>query len=242
MAYKRQLYKYKGDRCAHCQLTVQEMVDRYGTVDRMFALNHVKPSEKDPDYKNLIRRVISSDQLDEVDKCILLCCQCHGILHAQGITGNLQFTVNVAGRKAIQTLQGQVIVDKKERRARFLTNERVLVIPYRLKIGEQEPQLYFGIELGKEGVLLRLFRELPQIKTLTVMAYRDSRVLMHVEHIEGNRMKMEYNVGFPVFNSELCGEGKDKPLIWVRNGVALTKGGEVLYDRTVTCEGTIVGV
>ena len=242
MANKRQLYEYKGDRCAHCQLTVQEMVDRYGTVDGMFQFNHVEPSKKDPDYKNLIRRVISSDQLDEVDKCVLLCRRCHGILHAQGITGNLQFTVNVAGRKETQTLQGQVIVDKKERRARFLTNERVLVIPYLLKIGEQEPQLYFGIELEKEEILLRLFRELPQIKTLTVMAYRDSRDLLHVEHIEGNRMKMKFDVGFPGLKSELWGEGKDNPFIWTRNGVALTKDGKVLYNCTVTCEGTIVGV
>lgn len=239
MANKRQLYKYKGDRCAHCQLPVQEMVDRYGTVDRMFEFNHIDQSKKDQNYDNLIRRAISSDQLDEIDKCVLLCRQCHGILHAQGITGNLQFTVNVAERKATQTLQGQVIIDKKDNHVTFLTNERILVIPYRLKIGDQEPQLYFGNELEKEDVLIRSFRELPQIKKLTVMSYKDSQVLMHVEHIDGNRTKMIFDIGFPLFTSELCGESKDDPLIWVRNGVGLTKDGKVIYKGTVTYEGTI---
>jgi hypothetical protein len=239
---KRQLYKYKGDRCAHCQLTVQEMVDRYGTVDRMFEFNHVDPSEKDPNYKNLIRRVISSDQLDEIDKCVLLCRQCHGILHAQSISGNLQFTVNVAERTATQTLKCQVIIDKKENRARFLTNERVLVIPYRLKIGELEPQLHFGIELEKEGVLIKHFRDLPHIKTLTVMSYKDSRILLHVEHIDRKCVKMEYDVRFPVWESELCGVGKNDPLVWVRNGVGLTKDGKVIYKGTVKFEGTITCV
>ncbi len=242
MTNRRQLYKYKGDRCAHCQLTVQEMVDRYGTVDRMFEFNHVDASEKHPEYKNLIRRVLSSEQLDEVDKCVLLCRQCHGILHAQGISGNVQFTVNVAGKKATQTLTGQIIADKKDRCVKFLTNERVLVVPYHLKIGKRDSQLYFGTELEKEGVLLTHFRDLPKMKTLTVMTYRDSRVLMHVEHVGGNRMKMKLDVGFPVLTSELCGDAKDDPFIWIRNGVALTKDGKVIYNGTVTCEGTIVGV
>jgi len=239
VANKRQLYEYKGDRCAYCQLTVQEMVDRYGTVDRMFEFNHVDSSKKDSNYDNLIRRVISSDLLDEIDKCILLCRECHGILHAQGITGNLQYTVKVAEREATQTLQGQVIVDRKVHRATFLTNERILVIPYYLKIGEQEPKLYFGNELENDGVFLRYFQQLPQIKRLTVMSYRDSHALMQVEHIGGNRMKMIFDVGFPGLTSELCGEKKDSPLVWVRNGVGLMKDGKVIYKGTVTLEGTL---
>ncbi len=241
MANKRQLYEYKGDRCAHCGLAVPEMVDRYGTVDRMFEFNHVDPAEKHSDYTNLIRRVLSSEQLDEVDKCVLLCRQCHGVLHAQGFTGHVEFTVNVAGQTATQTLNGQLILDIMERRAKFLTNERVLVIPYRLQIGDLEPELHFGTALEKEGLLLTHFRDLPQIKRLRVMAYRDDRVLMDVEHMGGNKMKMKLAVGFPVLTSELYGDGKDDPMIWIRNGVGLTKKGEVIYDGTITCEGTIVG-
>jgi hypothetical protein len=242
MANRPQLYEYKGGRCAHCAFTVREMVQRYGTVDRMFEFNHVDPAEKHPDYTNVIRRVLSSEQLDEVDKCVLLCRQCHGILHAQGLAGRVQFTVNVAGQTATQTLNGQLILDMKERRAKFLTNERVLVVPYRLQIGDQEPKLYFGTALEKEGVLLTHFRNLPQIRRLRVMAYRSDRVLLDVEHVGGNKMKMMLDVSFPVLTSELCGDGEDGPMIWLRNGVGLTKDGEVIYNGTVTCEGTIVGV
>lgn len=242
MANRRQLYEYKGNRCAHCGLAVLEMVERYGTVDRMFEFNHVDLAGKTPNYTTLIRRILSTEQLDEVDKCILLCRQCHGILHAQGLAGRVEFTVNVAGETATQTLNGQLILDMKERRAKFLTNERVLVIPYQLRLGDQEPQLYFGTALEKEGVLLAEFRNLPQIRRLRVMAYRNDRVLMDVEHIGGNKMKMTLDVGFPVLTSELCGDSEDDPMIWLRNGVGLTRDGEVIYNGTVTCEGTIVGV
>lgn len=242
MTNRRQLYEYKGNRCAHCGLAVPEMVERYGTVDRMFEFNHVDPAEKHPNYTNLIRRILSTEQIDEVDKCILLCRQCHGILHAQGLAGHVEFTVNVAGQTATQTLNGQLILDVKERRARFLTNERVLVIPYRLQLGDQEPRLYFGTALEKEGVLLAQFRNLPQIKRLRVIAFRNDRVLMDVKHIGGNKMKMTLDVGFPVLSSELCGDAEDDPMIWLRNGVGLTKDGKVIYNGTLTCKGTIVGL
>ena len=242
MTDRRQLYEYKGGRCAHCGLTVEEMVERYNTVERMFEFNHVDPAKKHPDYTNLIRRVLSTEQLDEVDKCVLLCCQCHRILHAQGITGHVELSVTVAGQTATQTLNGQLIVDWKDRKARFLTNERVLVVPYRLQIGDREPRMYFGSALEKEGVLLTHFRELPKHKRLRVLAYRDSRVLMDVEHLGGNEMKMTMDVGFPVLTSELCGDSKDDVFIWIRHGVGLTKDGEVIHNRTVTCKGTIVGV
>jgi hypothetical protein len=239
MANRQQLYEYKGDCCAHCGLTVKEMVERYGDINRMFEFNYVDPSQKHPDYDNLIQRVISSNQLDEVDKCILLCRQCHGILHAQSITGSLEVTVNVAGTQTTQTFRGQVIADKKDRRARFLTNERVLVVPYRLRILGRQPQLYFGTELEKEGILCTHLKALPQIKKLMVLAYQDSHVWMSAEHIEGNRIKMQVDVRFPVLTLELCRDCKEDPVVWVRNGVALTKEGEVIHNGTVTYEALL---
>jgi hypothetical protein len=82
-APRKQLYKYKGNKCANCGLSVEEMLARFGTFNRMFQFNHVDPKQKDPRYDNLIQRQLSGEQLDEVDKCVLLCNECHGILHAQ---------------------------------------------------------------------------------------------------------------------------------------------------------------
>ena len=206
----------------------------------MFEFNHVDPSQKHSDYTNLIRRVISSEQLDEVDKCILLCPNCHRIIHAQGISGHVQLTVNIAGQSATQTLKGQTIIDREERRINFLSNERILVIPYLLEVGGQEPQLIFGTQL--EEILVRHFRNLPQIKRLRVMAYQSSRVLMDTQYVKENRMKMKFDLGFPVFTTEFFCGSNDAPFIWIRNGVGLTKDGDVLLNRTVNCEGELCDV
>jgi hypothetical protein len=82
-----QLHKYKGDQCAYCGKTVQEMQDEFIAFGGYFHFNHVDPSTKAENYDNIIRRTrLSSEILDEVDKCVLLCTACHTILHGQGIT------------------------------------------------------------------------------------------------------------------------------------------------------------
>ncbi|MEX2174200.1 MAG: hypothetical protein WD872_07550, partial [Pirellulaceae bacterium] len=78
-ANRRQLYEYKGDRCGYCGRPVQEMIEEFGGFERIFEFNHIEPAKKHPDYDNLIRRTISTEQLDEIDKCVLLCRVCHGI-------------------------------------------------------------------------------------------------------------------------------------------------------------------
>src|ERR1700732_1123959 len=89
---------YKGNRCAYCGVSVEESFKRYGTFYRMYEVNHVDPDKKDPDYDNLIRRNGSVEQLDELDKCVLLCKLCHGILHAQNIVTTMTIRVEVLGK------------------------------------------------------------------------------------------------------------------------------------------------
>jgi predicted HNH restriction endonuclease len=101
-ANRRQVYAYKGDRCSHCGMSVQDMIEQFGSFARLFELNHVDPTKKDPNYENLIRRDISTEQLDEVDKCVLLCRNCHGIVHQQNINAKVIVHVMVEGRKMSQ--------------------------------------------------------------------------------------------------------------------------------------------
>jgi hypothetical protein len=68
MAIDPLLFKYKGDRCAYCGLTVDDMLRRYGVVNKLFQFNHIDPAKKHPDYDNVIQRVLSFEQLDEIDK------------------------------------------------------------------------------------------------------------------------------------------------------------------------------
>ena len=85
----------------------------------MSQFNHVDPDKKHNDYDNLIRRNISADQLDELDKCVLMCNQCHGILHGQNITSSMTLTVTMGDRTVSQTFKGQAIFDKIERKLAF---------------------------------------------------------------------------------------------------------------------------
>src|SRR3954468_16797937 len=66
---------------------------------QVFHFHHIDSKKKDPHYENVIRRAISTEVLDEVDKCVLVCSRCHAIIHGQGITGSVLLTLNVRGKK-----------------------------------------------------------------------------------------------------------------------------------------------
>lgn len=138
---------YKGNKCAYCGMSVLESLQRYGTFHRMYQFNHVDPSKKHPDYDNLIRRNISTEQLDELDKCVLLCNQCHGILHGQDINMSLTLTVKVWDQTAEQTFKGQVIFDKVDNKLAFFTDDELLIYPYWLHLGDESVRLFFAKDL-----------------------------------------------------------------------------------------------
>ena len=106
MSKKEQQLQYKGYRCASCGISVAEIVERFGTFKRLTQFHHIDPKTKAKDYSNLIRRKISSEQLDELDKCVLLCDRCHNVIHAQDARGNLTITVELDGRKVQQKFDG----------------------------------------------------------------------------------------------------------------------------------------
>lgn len=230
------LLQYKGNRCRACGLGVAEMVQQYGTFKRLFEFNHVDPSQKHPQYDNLIRRrVISTEQLDELDKCVLLCDRCHDILHAQDAHGTLNLTARRGNRKATQSFNCQVIIDYKHRSMRFLSADRHLLDAYRVKIGSRRPKLMFGTELDAETTLSRLLKDLPNSRRLTIESW-DTRVpMLTAEHISDTEYRLESSVGFNLLSYDLCADGPTTPLVWVRNGLALTKDGEITSAATITC-------
>ena len=109
--------EYKGGECAHCGKTVKDIEDQYLVVNRYFHFHHVS-DEKAPNYDNLVRRAkLSTEILDEIDKCVLLCTGCHDILHDQAITSNHRYFIRLKdnGRTRLfwQCLKGQAIYDAK---------------------------------------------------------------------------------------------------------------------------------
>jgi predicted HNH restriction endonuclease len=69
---KSKLVEYKGNKCAHCNNSYPDVA---------YDFHHLDPSTKEV-WTNLRNRSYKS-ALKEVDKCILLCSNCHRIEHAR---------------------------------------------------------------------------------------------------------------------------------------------------------------
>ena len=66
--------KYKGSKCNDCEIYFPD----YPYV--IFDFHHLNPKEKDFDWSKLKLRSESNIKL-ELDKCVLLCSNCHRIRH-----------------------------------------------------------------------------------------------------------------------------------------------------------------
>ena len=71
---------YKGSKCENCGL-------KYPDIDScVFDFHHKKPNEKEFDWRKLRIRSWNSIVL-ELNKCSLLCSNCHRLAHKTGATG-----------------------------------------------------------------------------------------------------------------------------------------------------------
>lgn len=232
MADRVQLYKYKGNRCSSCGKSVEEMVRRYGTFNRMFAFHHIDPSTKHPSYENLIRQVLSLEQIQEVDKCTLLCSECHDVIHAQEITAKLELSVKIGGRKVSQYFDGWIKADILDKTFTFVTNQRFLLQPCEVRVGTKSPVELCVIEIEKDGNLLDWLQNISQYKSVEILARSSRNVLMRIEYVGERKAKITQAIGFPVTAIDLSTQESGANNIWMRNGVFLTKTGEILLSGT----------
>jgi hypothetical protein len=236
-ANRRQLYRYKGGRCAHCGLSVQEMMDRFGDFQRLFEFNHVDPSKKRADYRNLIRRIISTERLDELDKCVLLCRICHGIVHQQNVKAEIVVSVRAGEHSCEQRLKGQLIRDRERKQATFFTDEEVLLHPYRVHAGDSAPRTLFGTELRK-GEMASLMRKIDALKTLRISSWA-GQLLLDIEGTGDGQVRGRVDIAFPVLSFELQKEESHPTYLWIRHGIGLTRDGDVFHGGLLTYEGGI---
>ena len=227
MKKREQLFKYKGNRCSVCGMSVIEMVSRFGTFERMLEFHHINPNEKSKEYKNLIRRNISTEQLEELDKCVLLCRQCHGVIHAQNIKGTLEIKVNCDGKEISQKLEGQLILDNVDKELTFISNQKCLLAPYRVIVGSEKEKILCGVQLETEGLLAALLNKIEKHKIIEIYSINGKRLLMKAEHVKGREVKLTQTVDFPIFTIELSESKGGKPYLWVRNGLMLNKDGSI---------------
>lgn len=69
--YKKKAVEYKGGKCTQCG---------YNKCLAALDFHHVDPSQKDPDWKNMRHRSFES-VMKELDKCVLVCKNCHAEIH-----------------------------------------------------------------------------------------------------------------------------------------------------------------
>ena len=234
-SHRPQLIEYLGNECAHCSMAVDKMVRQFGNVHRMFKFHHVVSQQKSENYKNLIERKLSAEQLDEIDKCILLCGNCHDVLHAQGVDAEVKFSIEIDGRWAEQTLQGNLITDVENSTVKFLSNERLYLSPYLLQLGERgERKFVYGTEL-KDGLMIKSLAALRDSKVFKLYSYSDQRLLFQARLSDRDKVSIEYDIRMelplvlnPIDEGEMLNKG------WIRNGVALLADGRILTSGNVS--------
>jgi hypothetical protein len=240
MANRAQLYKYKGNRCSACGMEVAEMVNRYGTFKRIFAFHHIDPDTKDKNYNQLMKKSLSSEQIEEIDKCALLCNHCHDIIHAQEITGSISITVEFDNRKVSQNLKGWFIHDKIENKLTFVTNQRLLLQVCRVQFNNQAEKHLCVIEIEKEENLLTWLKNIKKHKKILIRSAVTNEILMRIEHIKKKTIKVRQKVGFPITAIDLKVDEGDASYLWFRNGMGLTKEGEVFDSGTLNYTSNLV--
>ncbi|WP_133470545.1 HNH endonuclease [Paraglaciecola marina] len=222
---KEQQYKYKGNRCSICGMTVQEMVSRYGTFSRMFELHHIDPDKKDSNYNNLIKQNLSAKQLDEIDKCILLCRVCHGVVHAQDVKINGEIKLSFNGREVSQKISGWLVIDQKKQSFQFLCEEKLLIEPYVDQVAKQSKGIIFGVDINDGNHLISQIKLLKNNESYKVWKAETNELMLQVTRRD-QTLIFEIKIAFRF--CELDGSGLPKgERYWYRNGIILYENGEV---------------
>ncbi|WP_422931765.1 hypothetical protein [Singulisphaera sp. PoT] len=204
MAINPLLFKYKGNLCAACGLSVDEMMRKYGVVNKLFQFNHTDPSAKHPEYDKLMQRVISSDQLNEVDKCVLLCSGCHIILHGQNISADFTITVRMGGRTAVLNVKAQVIHNKYTNQFTCFTEKPLFLYPYAVRRGDLKPSLMTGFELH-DGRLLDYMLETKNGKPLEI-SVKGGAIMFRAEKIDDQNCRVLHHSDFPLLSLNVTKE------------------------------------
>jgi hypothetical protein len=234
---KEQQYRYKGNRCAVCGMSVQDMMDRFGTFSRMFELHHIAPDKKASNYNNLIKQNLSAKQLDEIDKCILLCRNCHGLVHAQNIKINGEINLSYSGREVSQIISGWLVIDQEKRSLQFLCEEKLLIEPYVEQVAKQSKRIIFGVDLSDGIHLVSQLKLLKNNESYKVWKAETNELMLTVIRSD-QTLKVKNNVAFTF--SEMDGSKLPKgERFWCRNGIILYDTGEVKTEGSYTFHLTI---
>lgn len=197
MADRRLLYRYKGDHCRYCGLSVEEKLQAFGTL-QSFELHHVNPSNKARNYKNLIRRKLSSEQLNEADKCVLLCSNCHDTLHGQDRSFDLTVTLSATGIAPIRhTIRCQMLCDFRKRSVALFSEDFDYLELYRVRHGSTLDTVVSGLQL-KEANRLDALIERTRFGGELLIETFNGEFMLSARRIDDQRFEIAVKGEFPL--------------------------------------------
>lgn len=219
-------------------MSVEDMVARYGTFNRMFELHHVDPKTKHHKYSQLMKRNLSAEQIDEVDKCILLCRTCHGIVHAQDLQTTLNITLTLGSNVTSQEVNGWMVIDNVDNTMKFISNKKLLLEPCWVKIGTEKEQLVCLLEIIKDKTIQKVLKDIESLKTTEVWSFDKKKLIVGFKYIKKNLVNIKFSLGFDLFKMDFSVD-EDSNYLWLRNGIILTKEGEVVTKGIIECPMTL---
>lgn len=120
---KQECVDYLGGKCAHCGGEF---------ITHVFDFHHKDPSQKDSDIGSMLRLNKSkNDLIHELDKCILLCANCHRIEHYKESDGNIA-KINLV-RERPNKLSVKEIIDIRDKYCKD-SNMYVLAEQYKVSV------------------------------------------------------------------------------------------------------------
>ncbi|MSU79693.1 MAG: hypothetical protein EXS16_16595 [Gemmataceae bacterium] len=233
-----QLHEYKGGACAHCGKTIAEMKEEFIMFDGYFDFHHIDPKTKAKNYDNIIRRTrLSSEILEEVDKCVLLCSGRHKILHAQEISRTFWAWVRVRGRMFRQRMNGNGIYNHKHKTITFLSNEMPKIFPcwvaYKAASKPQEPKRLATFR-AIEKRLMSIFKALRVGDAFGIWTY-NGKLVAELSRTQDEGCVLKQLVIFPLIKAELYED--DGTPFFARNGIALLADGTTTSKAMITLTG-----
>lgn len=234
---KKHLYEYKGNGCDHCGKSISDVLKRYKTLNRMFEFHHINPELKASNYKNLIEQKLSTLQLKELDKCVLICTECHKIIHAQNEKVDLNIKLEIDNRIISKNISGWIITDHIEMTKKFISNDVHLLRPYLFKNDITE-RIVFSFEIIDDlNILFKEIKNLKDNSEFCIYSFNNGCEVLKAKR-SGKRIELDISCLFREFSID-PNNLKRKDCFWVRGGFYLDYNGNIFNDVTFHIEADI---
>ena len=132
-----------------------------------------------------------------------------------------------------------MILDGLDKTGTFLTSDRPLVVPYKVYVGGEKPQIMFGKDLDGNISSLYLSR-IHHVKKVEIRAW-DNRLLFRALEESSETFQLESSIRFHLLELELFGSDNSPEIeCWGRNGMVLGRDGRVFQKGIITMKGVVM--